>query len=111
MGTTCRMPPKRAPAKGLPDSISANPEAKKLLVHLIARGVIPRDAKPSDWYYRQPHARTFESVSIDKFRPYFKRLLTQKYSAIPTSASTFLHEQQYQFLLTICRYIAQKYNR
>jgi len=76
------MPPKKAHSKGLPDSISANPDGKKLLAKLIATGVIPANAKSSDWYYREPHAQIFAPVSLDKFRPYFKRLLTQKYSLI-----------------------------
>jgi len=74
-----------APSKSRADSISGNPEAKKLLTKLIATAVIPRNAKAADWYYREPHARTFEAVSLDKFRPYFKRLLTQKYSSVPSN--------------------------
>jgi len=80
-----KMPPKRGNIKA--DPIGANPEAKKLLTKLIATGTIPESAKAADWYYRRPHAAVFRSVNIDKFRPYFKRLLNKKYVKGPASAS------------------------
>jgi len=81
------MPPKRLYSKGRSDSVGANPEAKKLLTKLIATGVIPEDAKASDWYYMKPHAAVFNPVSLDKFRPYFRRLLNQKYGNEKSSKS------------------------
>jgi len=80
---------KRIPRNAKPDSISTNPEAKKLLTKLIATGTISNNAKAADWYYRKPYATVFKSVDLDKFRPYFKRLLNQKYHSASASSGKF----------------------
>ncbi len=70
------MPLKNSP---VPDSLTANLHAVRLLANLETTGTINPGDKAADWKYHPNYSEVFSVIEPGKFRKIFKKLLTEKY--------------------------------
>ena len=60
-------------------SVSANPEAARLLTSLFEKGIVKKGAKARKWHQHPNYCTKFLQVALEKFRKRYTQSGTEKF--------------------------------